>query len=64
MEKVNVLVEKVEMIAWLDRVLPLWRVMLFGVAKSERRKVGSCTGFEMIDGELKPIDWRTNEDNK
>lgn len=49
------------MIAWLDRVLPLWRVMLFGVAKSERRRVGSCTGFEMIDGELKPIDWRTNE---
>ena len=37
------------MIAWLDRFLPLWRVMLFGVAKSERRRVGSCTGFRKIE---------------
>ena len=51
------------MIAWLDRVPPLWRVMLFGVAKSERRKVGSCTGFENKDGAIVPIEpkWESEE---
>ncbi len=51
------------MIAWLDTHLPLWRVMFLGVPKSERRRVGSCTGFEEVDGVIVPIEpkWESEE---
>ena len=51
------------MIAWLDTHLPLWRVILWGVPQSERRKVGSCTGFVLEDGIVIELDviWESEE---